>query len=431
MLDQAVEEVFGLMNDAHQRGSEVEFTFAFAGHGRGSADDGGAVFLADGPLTRTELTQRVVQRSPADFNHLIIDACDSYFMISARGTESYPDDRVTDADTERLVASYFSGDGPASDPRTGFLVSTNQTALSHEHDAYRAGIFSHIVRSALVGAADTNGDGRIEYTEVMAYAAAASQEISDPRARLSIYGRAPPRDVHRPLVDFSSSTFAHYLRLDGDLEGRLHIEDGRSIRYADLHKTRGTELLLALVDGPVYSVYRGDDEARVVLAERGAVRLGRLTLRRTLSRGQPEERLATELFATPFDPSYFSGFVASRGLPSVARGPRFNPPEAARATFLPGRPRFLFAIPGLGLVATGGLLGGAAGGATLATKFFFDQYIEALRTTGQADIDQERRINTLRVLTGLFVAAGVGFLAAGGILIAVELLWPARTGGRP
>lgn len=408
-------------------GRTAELVFAFAGHGAGAADKGASIYLLDGPFTRQDLADHVVRASTADFIHIVVDACDSYFMVAARG-EKYADDRVDASRTESLIRQYLGGDGPMQDPRTGFLVSTNQAAQSHEYEGFRSGVFSHVVHSALAGAADANRDGRVEYSEVLAYAAAASQEIRDPRARLAVYGRPPPRDVHRPLMDLADSRFSHYLRLGPELHGRLHVEDGRSVRYADINKPAGSEILLALADTSTsYRVVRETGEgARVDLRHdrRGAVRVGEFTAATTLSRGVLSAELRKELFSIPYDASFYRGYVASRQLaPAASRG-TFNPPEAGRRAFFPSRPRLLFGIPGLGMLGAGGLLGAGAGLSLVLTKFAYDAYGRSLRSEGVTDKAAETRINVLRISTGVLLGAGMLALALGGILIGVELLWP-------
>lgn len=426
LLLEVLAQVQAEMQAAHARGSTVEFVFAFAGHGQGGPE-GGAIYLLDGPFTRADLATQVVAASPADFNHILIDACDSYFMVAARG--GYQDDRVASPNTMDLVKNYLGGDGPTQDVRTGWLVSTNQAAQTHEYQGFGAGVFSHVVHSALTGAADANRDGVVEYSEVLAYAAAAAQEISDPRARLNVHGRPPPRDVHHPLMDLRAGRFAHFLRLGPEVTGRLHVEDDRNVRYVDLNKAPGTDMVLALADARVYRVVREADgrEARVNLKvlRRGAVTLGDFAAPAAAARGTVPE-IRRELFAVPFDTGFYRGFVASQQLTPARAGPTFNPPEAGRQAWLPQRPRLVFGIPGLVLLGGGGLLGVGAGLATLLTKLAYDTYVVSLRETGLADPTQERRINALRVVTGMLVAGGIAAVALGGVLVAVELLWPVR-----
>ena len=432
-LAAALAELEGAMAQSHAAGRPVELLFAFAGHGRGSASGGGSIFLLDGALTRAELVDAVVKPSVADFVHVVVDACDSYFMVASRGgAEPYPDDRVDPeaaAAAQDAVRSYLAGDGLLQDPRVGFLVSTTLEAESHEYDGFRAGVFSHVVRSAVAGAADANGDGYVEYSEVLAYAAAASQEIRDPRARLAIFGRPPPRDVHRPIMDLRHGSFAHFLRLGPDTRGRIHLDDARGVRYADLHKPAGSQVYLALVDSPSYLAVGEQGETRVRLSSRarGAVSLPPWSPPPKVARGVEGSALRNELFAVPYDASFYRGYVSSRGMTAAVSRGLFVPVGASSATFIPPRPRFVFAAPGLVAVAAGGALGVGAGVTTLLTKFAYDTYVEELKSRGTPDERYAQSINALRLATGLLVAGGMGAMALGIILVAVELLWPVRS----
>lgn len=425
----ALKDTFGDMRAAQAPGVTVEFLFAFAGHGRGSAQGGAAVFLLDGPFTRQDLATHVVTASPADFNHVLVDAGDSYFMVAARGADgaAYPNDRVADTTAAGLIQQYLEGSGPAQDVRTGFLVSTNQAAAVHEYQEYRAGVFSHVIRSALLGAGDTNQDGRIEYSEAMAYAAAASQGITDVRAQLSLHCRPPPRDVHRPLLDLAQSDLRSFLRLGPELRGRVHLEDARGQRYADLHLPGNRAVLLALVPGSAsYSVVREDGATARVSVARGAVTAAGFSDAALKPRGA-DSPLGAELFSSPFDDGFYRGFVASNHLVAAVDQGRFSPRQAASAGFLPPRPRLLFGLPGLGLLGAGGVLGAGAGLSLAGAKLSFDAYSKDLRRTGVSDVRREVQLHALRVAAGVLLAAGMAALALGAILVAVELLWPVRS----
>jgi hypothetical protein len=374
--------------------------------------------------------ERVIAPSPADYNHVIIDACDSYFMVAARGGGAYPEDHIPLSQADELVRSFLAGDGILQEPRTGFLVSTNQAAESHEYDGFRAGVFSHVVRSALVGAADADGDGRLEYSEVLAYVAA-SQRIEDPGARLNVFGRAPPRNVHRPVLDLGRSAFKHWLRLGPELSGRIHVNDARNIRYADLHKPAGTSALVALVEQPSYRVVTSSGEAQVRLRGMGsgALRAHPVEVPGRRARG-PEESLRGELFSIPYDGSFYRGFVVSRGMAPARTEQPFLPPDAVRPWRVPARPPFLLGAPGVVALAGGGLLGAGAVLTTLAHLVSYDTLLRTLQTEGVVDEQVTQQLVVLKTATVLFLAAGLSLVALGGVLVALEVLLP-RGGGEP
>ena len=231
-------------------------------------------------------------------------------------------------------------------------------------------------------------------------------------------------------MDFTQAQFSHYLRLGPDVKGRLHVEDDRNVRYADLNKPQGTEVLLALVTQSTYRVVEEDGRMAVVplsLSRRGAVRVGEFSLLTpTTARGELGEAMRKELFSIPFDQGFYRGFLASQRMGPASDNGLFNPPDAARQSFLPQRPRFLFGVPGMVLLGGGGLLGVGAGGLTAITVAALNVYARHLQQRGTVDAVQEGRINALRVAAAVTMALGISALALGGLLVAVELLWPVR-----
>ncbi|MEL6546991.1 MAG: caspase family protein, partial [Myxococcota bacterium] len=177
-LTRTLNEIFG------QMGSESEFYFVFAGHGQVRDTGQGEIQFLDGALTRAELYRDVIEPSPAAFNHLIIDACNAYFMVAARGATAAGDYRS-------LVRSFVAQESLDRFPNTGVLVSTVGDAEVHEWSKIQSGVFTHQLRSALSGAADADRDGRVDYNEVEAFLAAANGKVEDPRARVNVFARAP------------------------------------------------------------------------------------------------------------------------------------------------------------------------------------------------------------------------------------------------
>ena len=66
------------------------------------------------------------------------------------------------------------------------------------------------MRSALAGAADIDGDGRVTYAEAHAFISAANGRVQDARARLSAYAAPPALHRDEPLFD-RSRLFAEQL----------------------------------------------------------------------------------------------------------------------------------------------------------------------------------------------------------------------------
>lgn len=303
-------------------GHETTLYFVYVGHGHVGASGQGYVSFLDGPLTGDELWDQVVARSAARFNHLILDACNSYLMVASRGD----DERGPDASA--AIKSYIDARSLSRFPNTGVVVSTSTAKETHEWSVFQGGVFSQEVRSGLSGAADINADGRVEYSELEAFLAAANLAVDDPKARLQAHVRAPRLDVHRPLVDLESTKFEHMLRLPAAFSGRFHLEDARGVRYVDGNKTSENEVYVALVKSPYYFIRTEDAEARVALTARGTVDLRSLRFIKATqaSRGSVAEAFRDLLFQVPYGPAFYQGYVARTASVPARKAQRPFPP---------------------------------------------------------------------------------------------------------
>jgi hypothetical protein len=307
-------------------GRRAEVYLVFAGHGDVDDNGEGYLSLADGRLRRSELFREVIRPLGADYTHLIIDACHAYYMVNSRGgadDEEWEDDRsgrTLDAEFE----SFLEKDGDArtkgSVPTTiGVVLSTSGTAEVHEWNRYRAGVFSHELRSGLLGAADVDGDGAVTYAEIDAYLAAANAGVSNPKARISVHARAPRQNRSQPLLGLDDFRGVTTLRVPVE-GGRFYLEDDRGLRYADLHLSKDTDarvMLLRRASGSRshYFLRSGDREARIALDSKEASVAGDELAFREASdgaRGAVDEAYRTELFATPYGPAFFAGYRAGR-----------------------------------------------------------------------------------------------------------------------
>ncbi|HYI01386.1 hypothetical protein [Hyalangium sp.] len=298
--------------------------FIFTGHGQRGAAGEGTVSLLDGPFNRSDLYSQVITPSPASFIHLIVDACDSYFFVNARG--ALPIGPAQTAAVTRHLASRELD----RYPQVGVVLSTSTARESHEWSTLSAGVFSHQVRSALAGAADVNRDGRVEYTELTAFIAAASQGIEDVRGKLDIFARPPPLDRSAPLSDLGRNSGLGYLLVPEGIGGRMWVEDTRGVRVADFNKERERPLVLALPPERSYYLRSAGREARLTMPRAGAVMdAGGLAWSTSVvaSRGAMEEAFRDKLFGVAFGPSFYSGYVASLGEAPVGmdEGPDLSP----------------------------------------------------------------------------------------------------------
>lgn len=304
-------------------GFEPTLYFIYVGHGHVGGAGQGFLSFSDGPLTGEELWSRVVAPSKAAYNHLILDACNSYLMVASRGEGD------EGPDASAAIREYASRHSPTRFPNTGAVVSTNSAKETHEWSVFSGGVFSQEVRSGLAGAADSNGDGRVEYSELEAFLAAANLAVDDPRARPEAFVRAPAQDQGRALMDLADARYSHLLHLPASFSGRFHLEDARGVRYLDAHKAPDSDLYLALVDSPQYFLRTEDSEARIPLRGRGTVDVRALKwLSATqAARGSVAEAFRDLLFKVPYGPAFYRGFVARTALPPARRATRSFPPE--------------------------------------------------------------------------------------------------------
>lgn len=306
-LDESMARMNTRMVAARAEGHTVEFYFVFAGHGQVGPDGEGQLHLRDGVLRRSEFLQRVVAPSKADFNHLILDACHASAMVFSRGAEHHPEDYSA------AIRGYLAAQDLDAYPNTGVVLAATRDQETHEWEAFRAGVFSHEVRSGLVGAADSNSDGFIEYSELWAYVTAANLSVTVPAARAQVVARPPLLDRGRPLVDMTDGP-KHFLKLSKGFQGRAWLEDAEGDRYADFNPAQEATVLIALADTGSYYLRQADQEALLTLDAPGTVTDLVWRPRPVARRGAVDDAFRRELFGVPYGPAFYQGFVAQSGL---------------------------------------------------------------------------------------------------------------------
>jgi hypothetical protein len=319
-LKETVGELSQTVRDNRKAGIQSEVYLVFTGHGNVDDDGQGYLSLRDGKLHRKELFRDIIQGIKADYTHLIVDACHSYFMVESRGGDDQWRDDSSDETLDEELNAYLSRRGEAKIKRSstvGVIVSTSGTAEVHEWSRFRAGVFSHQLRSALLGAADVDQDGKINYAEVEAYLVAANAGVANPRARINVYAQPPAQDRSRPLVALESFKNATMLEIPAKAGGRFHLEDGRGLRYADFNVEDTLATRVVLLNEPVgqkgYYLSTGDKQALVPLddASVSSTELA-FVAQGDQSRGAVDEAFRTGLFSVSYGRGFYAGFVAGR-----------------------------------------------------------------------------------------------------------------------
>jgi hypothetical protein len=289
--------------EIQRAGGHVGFYFVFAGHGD---VDGGRGFLelADSAFT-SEDVEGLLRTVGADEAHVILDSCNSFFVINPRkpGGRRF----ATPKDAAEKLAKQL--------PNVGVFLSTSAESEVFEWSELQSGVFSHAVRSGLMGAADANRDGRVSYEELAAFVETAAAEIKNPAYRPKVFARGPNGDDERTLFDLSR-TRGLAVRIDDAGALRLAARDSDGLRWLDAHKEEGQSLELHLP----------------------AALAGRLDIERLSSTGAVEARYAVG--ASTESPVALAALSAERVESTAARGGR----EIFRGLFVrPFGPRALVA----------------------------------------------------------------------------------------
>jgi hypothetical protein len=226
-LDAAIARVAARAAEAKARGSSVVFTFVFAGHG--DVEDGrGFVELEDGRFFREDL-EAMITKIPAKRVHVILDACNSVYMLAARkpgGTRF-----ATPEDVEQSMRARMD--------HVGTFLSTSADSQVYEWSQIESGVFSHVVRSGLSGAADLNGDGRITYGELRAFARIASGGIPNPRFRPRVYARGPGGRDDEVIFEPRAAPAERRLALTAGPERRVTVLDANEVPLVDVRLEAG------------------------------------------------------------------------------------------------------------------------------------------------------------------------------------------------
>jgi hypothetical protein len=310
-----------------EAGRSVRFYFVFAGHG--DVEDGqGFLELSDGRFTAEDL-RALVARVGAGETHVILDSCHSFSVVNPRrpgGKRLATSREVADTLGKRL-------------PNVGVVLSTSAQAEVYEWSELQSGVFSHAVRSGLMGAADANGDGAISYSELAAFLDVATVEIKNPLYRPTVFARGPNGEATRAIL---SPGLARRQTLVIDEPGavRLAARDANGLRWIDAYKEQGSALRLwlpASLSGGI-EIDRLEAGAGRVIASYdlplggGSVNLQHLTG----SSGAVAMRGAGEifqgLFARPFGPAAFVAYLERRLGDVVAVGEDEDANAAVPAT---------------------------------------------------------------------------------------------------
>jgi hypothetical protein len=314
-----------------RRGDRPVLYLAFSGHGAADATRGPYLALLDGALTRERLYSDVIGRVPAAYVHLIVDACNAGAVVGVRGPREVDAREAEITLSERLAVAEGA---QRSWPTVGVVIASTAGQEAHEWSRIESGVFSHEVISGLLGAADVNRDGRIEYSELAAFIAAANRDIPDPRAAPRAIARPPEIDRSAPLIAVDALRGAVFLTGDASAIGHFYLELDNGQRYLDAHFAPGAAVRIALPAQSRVFVRTETREAAIATPAHGSVAISDLAFHPSAiqARGSVDAAYRAGLFRHPYGDAYYRGYVDSAGLAPVAFGPEDAPLAVNGAT---------------------------------------------------------------------------------------------------
>ncbi|WP_342376667.1 caspase family protein [Myxococcus stipitatus] len=289
-------------------GRETDVMVVYVGHG--NTDDMGRAYftLAGGRLDKAALYADVVDPLAADYVHVIVDACRASGVVGSRGGQM-------DAAVVAELRGMLAREQLTTRPTVGAVFAESDDGETHEWSRLRAGVFSHVARSGLLGAADINGDGQVEYSELGAFVSASLRGVKGLPARLSVHAFAPTGAPRRPLVGPAPEGPSLMLSSQQALS-RVSVEDAEGRRLADVRRAEDQYVMLRLPERDAYWVRTPTSEVRIPRAAL-AEGMPQLEPRELQERGPAEEALSRGLFAVPLDKDFYDQYVVTAGLVPV------------------------------------------------------------------------------------------------------------------
>ena len=348
-IREVIDELRRRMVDDRERGEEVVLLLSYSGHGARASSGEVFLALADAGITEAILYDELLANLPATYVHVMIDACNATSVVGVRGAfEVETSAKIVPVDGEALA----SRQRLETFPTVGVLVATTSGQEAHEWSRIESGVFTHELISALTGAADINLDGRIEYSEVDAFVAAANRDLRDPRAVPRLVALPPRLNRHAAIVTLKGTPRTGVLEGRPGALGHFHIELENGERYMDAHPDQQMTARILLPASRLAFVRTAGNEARLRVESDRPTTFGELRFapREEAARGSVDATYHRDLFASPYGLDYYRGFADQNGGVSVALSRVDLHPDATRAHRRAG---WLFALSGVFVAAAG------------------------------------------------------------------------------
>jgi hypothetical protein len=228
----ALDELAARVRAGVVAGEQAEVVFYYSGHARASA-----INLAGEELPLTTLRERLTAL-PATLTIVVLDACQSGAFARVKGAEPAAD--FTYNSVTRLQQKGLA-----------IMASSSPQELSQESDELKGSYFTHHLVTALRGAGDADGDGKVSLDEAYRYAyrrtlaSTARTQVGEQHVTLET-DLAGQGDV---AVTFPADAKAQ-LELPAPLDARVLVQHRASGSVvAEVQKAPGAAIRLAFAAG--------------------------------------------------------------------------------------------------------------------------------------------------------------------------------------
>jgi hypothetical protein len=291
-----------LVNEAREssaQGRTVTLFFVFSGHGSYDAEGRGFLHLNDGQLTHRDLFSRLIAPTAGVCDVVIVlDTCNAEFLLQTRGSAI----RRPVGPRTLALEDY---------DHVGLVLSVSASGEVREWGRALGGVFSHQLRSALMGGADQDCDGRITFPELAAFLDAANRDVTNPSLRLTPYVRPPLGNAGAVLVAPGAARSAARLVLDRPRPLRLTLLDAHLARQSDLNLEGACPREVLLLPGQMGTVLV-DEREYALPGSATTVKLSELQHAPSgdgLPRGM-DQYYRNNLFKTPYGADFFRSYTS-------------------------------------------------------------------------------------------------------------------------
>lgn len=397
--------------------SNSELIVFYSGHGSVRPPEPPRLALLDADLTQDLLYREVLGAIPAKYTHLLIDACHAAAIVRPRGDKALTSAPLDD----EAVKALWKSNTLAQFPHVGAVIAASAADETHEWSELSHGVFTHEVLSGLRGAADINGDQRIEYSELYAFIASANEKVADVRAKPRVHATPPRLNQRAAILALKQSELSGWLRGAFGALGRVFIENARGVRLLDVNAEPTHAINVSLPPDEELFVRSLQGEARLRTRRGRIVRTAELVFSspRSQSRGAIGQAFSRGLFQAAFGPAYYQGFVSGSGMAAVDVGAPVAAYESVQVQRASKTPSVLMLVASGASLTTSAVLAG----------FAVDAQSQRERLINNLDLEAEDLQDpsvqaALPNPTPFVVGSVVTGIAALGFAAAAYFLWP-------